>query len=183
VPSSQPSWVSTASARTNLRQLCVIGEDLHDMSAPLDLLVEALEHVGRLHVLVMGQREPVVAQRFLDVVLNPSTELGVFGLPLGQPGGDVAPDLGQVAPVIEPAELLQAVVIDLARNVVEGIPQEEDVAALPKGLRQGTVRNLVCGPGYPSGCEESIFEDDGKTGSLQHSILVGPSSIPVRRCA
>jgi hypothetical protein len=37
-----------------------VGEDPHDMGAPFDLLVQALEHVGRFHVFVMGERQPVV---------------------------------------------------------------------------------------------------------------------------
>src|SRR5271167_2397636 len=32
------------------------------------------------------------------------------------------------------------------------------------GLREGLSGILCAGPGYPSGCEESVFEDDGKLG-------------------
>jgi transposase-like protein len=37
------------------------------------------------------------------VLFRPAGELGVFGLPPAQPGGEIAPGLGQVAPVIDPA--------------------------------------------------------------------------------
>lgn len=57
------------------------------MGAPLNFLIEPLEHIGALHVFVMGQRQPEVGQRLLDIVLDPGAELGV----LDQPLGDVAP--------------------------------------------------------------------------------------------
>jgi hypothetical protein len=100
---------------------------------PLDLLVQALEQVGRLQVVVMLARQPIKGlprsqrrpwwsarsgQRLLDVPLDPGAELGVGRLPLGEPGRQVAPGLGEVAPVIEPTQLTQAVVVDLARYLV-----------------------------------------------------------------
>jgi hypothetical protein len=36
-----------------------IGEDAHDMGAAPDLFVEALEHVGRLEMLMVLPRQPV----------------------------------------------------------------------------------------------------------------------------
>src|SRR6202163_4360562 len=36
-----------------------IGEDAHDMGAPLDLLVQALQHVGRFEMLMMLARQPI----------------------------------------------------------------------------------------------------------------------------
>lgn len=99
-----------------------VGKDAHDAGAPLELLVEALEHVGRLHVFVMGQGQPVVGRGLLDIGLDPVDQLGVFALPLGQPAGQVLAHLGQLAPVVEPPEFPQAVVVDLARYVVERVP-------------------------------------------------------------
>ena len=58
---------------------------------------------GMLHVLVMGPRQPVIGERFLDVFLNPRAKLWIFRLPFGEPGRDVAADLCEFAPVIEPA--------------------------------------------------------------------------------
>ena len=40
------------------------------------------------------------------------------------------------AAVVKPAQLLQAVVVGLARQVIEGVAQEVDVAALEGGLGQ-----------------------------------------------
>ncbi len=42
----------------------------------------------------------------------------------------------EIAPVIEPAELLAAVVVGLPRQVVEGIAEDVHVAALPHRLGQ-----------------------------------------------
>jgi hypothetical protein len=61
-----------------------VAEDTDDMGAPLDLLVQPLQQVGRLQVLVVLARQPVEAQRLLDVLLDPATELGVGRLPLGE---------------------------------------------------------------------------------------------------
>jgi hypothetical protein len=69
--SSQFSYVFTESARTNRRQLA-LGKDPHHMCRPFEFLVQSLQRVGALHVLVMGQRQPVVGQPFLDVVLDPA---------------------------------------------------------------------------------------------------------------
>src|SRR5947207_4408759 len=48
-----------------------VGEDAHDMGAALQFLVQPFEHVGRLHVLVIRQRQPVVGRSLPDVVLDP----------------------------------------------------------------------------------------------------------------
>src|SRR5690554_6889527 len=55
------------------------GRDAHHVGAPLQLLVQALQHVGRLHVLVVLLRQPVVDQGVLDVRLDPVGQLGVLG--------------------------------------------------------------------------------------------------------
>ena len=56
-----------------------IGKDPHDMGAALDLLVEALEHVGRLEMLMVLARQPVKSQRLVDVFFYPAGEPRVFG--------------------------------------------------------------------------------------------------------
>jgi hypothetical protein len=113
-----------------------VGEDPHHMRATFDFLVQPLQHVGRFHVPMVRQRQPVERQRFLDVVFDPGAQLGVFALPFAEPGGEVASDLGQIAPVIEPPQLHQAVAVDLAGHVVQCVPEEVHVAALPRRLRQ-----------------------------------------------
>jgi hypothetical protein len=92
------------------------------VGAPLDLLVQALEQIGRLQVLVVLARQPVEGQRLLDVLLGPAAQLGIGRLPLGEPGREGTSCLGEVAPVVEPPELPQAVVVDLARHIVQGVP-------------------------------------------------------------
>jgi hypothetical protein len=87
-----------------------VGKDPHDEGAALQLLVQPLQHVGRLHMLVVRQRQPVVGQGLLDVILDPACQLGVLALPLGEPGREVAPDLGELAPIVKPAQLHQAIV-------------------------------------------------------------------------
>ena len=58
------------------------------------------------------QRQSIIGQRLLDVVLDSVAQPRILGLPFGKPCGDVAPHLGEIAPVVEPAQLPQAVVID-----------------------------------------------------------------------
>ena len=107
------------------------------MGAPLDLLVEALEHVGALQVLMVLARQAVEGEGLLDVLLDPGDEAGVARAPFGEPGGEIARGPPRpIAAVVEPAQLLQAVVVGLARQVVEGVPEEVDVAALEGGLGQ-----------------------------------------------
>src|SRR5260221_2804665 len=68
--------------------------------------------------------------------LDPARQLRVLRLPFGEPGGEVAPHLGEIASIVEPAQLHQAVVIDLARHIIECVPEEVHVAALPDRLGQ-----------------------------------------------
>ena len=69
-----------------------------------------------------------------------SVSFGYLRRPFGEPGGEIAARLGEIAPVVEPAQLLQAVVVDLARHVVERVAQEMHVAALLGRLRQNLAR-------------------------------------------
>lgn len=43
--------------------------------------------------------------------------------------------LGEIAPVVEPAQFLQAIVAMLSRQVIERVPEEMHVAALPGRFR------------------------------------------------
>src|SRR5580693_8404889 len=60
-------------------------------------------------MLVVQERQAIEGQRLLDILVDR-------------------------APVVEPAQLLQAVVVGLARQVVEGVAQEVDIASLKGGL-------------------------------------------------
>ena len=83
------------------------------------ILVEPLEQVRALQVLVVLPRQQVERQRLAHGVLGPVGKLGVALLPAPQPGGQVGLSLLQVAPVIDPAQLLQTVVVGLSRQVVQ----------------------------------------------------------------
>src|SRR5215472_2732983 len=111
-----------------------IREDAHDMGPPLDLLVQALQHVGRLEVLMVLARQPVKGQGLVDILFDPTGELEVFAGPFSEP--EIAARLGEVAAIIEPTQLLQAVVIDATWHVVERVAQKMHVAALIGRLRQ-----------------------------------------------
>ena len=51
-------------------------------------------------------RQPVKRQRLVDVHFDPPGELGIFGRPFGEPGGQIAVRFGEIAPVTQPAQLL-----------------------------------------------------------------------------
>jgi hypothetical protein len=87
-------------------------------------------------VLVVLARQPVEGQGLLDALLDPTAQLQVSGLPLGEPCREVAPGLAEIASVVQPPEFPQAVVVDLAWHVVERVAQEVHVTALPSGLGQ-----------------------------------------------
>ena len=80
--------------------------------------------------------QAIKRERLLDVLLDPGAELGIGRLPLGEPGRQIAPGFGEITAVVQPAQLAQAVVVDLAGHIVERVAQEVHVTALPCGLRQ-----------------------------------------------
>src|SRR5690242_5645948 len=82
-------------------------------------------------------------QGLLDVVLDPVAQPGVFALPLGKPLNNIAAHLGEIAPIVEPAQLLQTIVVDLARYIIERVSEEMHVAALPSGLGQDLADRLL----------------------------------------
>ncbi len=122
-----------------------VGEDPDHPRAPPQLAIEAFQHVGRLHVLVVRQQQPVEGEGLLDVLLDPVRQRAVAALPALQPGGQVPARLGLVEAMVQPAQLLQAVVVPLARHVIQRVAQEMHVAALPDRLRE----NLLDRPPQP----------------------------------
>lgn len=72
-----------------------------------------------------------VAERLLRVLLHPAGKLGILAAPFGKPGREIAPYLREIAPVIHPAELEQAIVVDLVEHIVERVAQEVHITALP----------------------------------------------------
>lgn len=51
-----------------------------------------------------------------------------------QPGGEIGPRLVEVAAIITPSKLLQATVAMLARQMIEGVPDEMHVGAVEEVL-------------------------------------------------
>jgi hypothetical protein len=62
-----------------------VRKDPRHMRAPFDLLVQPLQHVGRFHVLVVRQWQPVIGQRLLDILLHPTAQPAILAAPLCQP--------------------------------------------------------------------------------------------------
>ncbi len=84
-------------------------------------LVEALQHADRFQVLVVLARQAVEGEGLLDGVLDPVGQLRVLLLPALQPAGQVAPRLDDIAAVIEPTQLLETIVVPLARHVIQRV--------------------------------------------------------------
>ena len=132
--SSQPSWVSTHKARVKRKQLAAFGK-MRTTRSPAQLLVEPLEHVGALQALVMLAWQAVEGLRAADVLFHPVGELRILALPTREPSGEIVLRLGQVAPRIEPAQLLQAIVVSFARQVGPGpyYRRERPIGRNPRG--------------------------------------------------
>jgi hypothetical protein len=77
----------------------------------------------------MPTRQLARRQRPAAGVLGPVGELGVALSPALEPAGQVGLRLLQVAPVVDPEQLLQAGVVGLARQVVQRATQEVHAAA------------------------------------------------------
>jgi hypothetical protein len=111
-----------------------VGKDPHHRGAELNFLVQALEQVGALEMLVMLAWESIKAQRFFEVPFDLGGAPRIFARPPRQPSRQVAARFDPVAAGVEPAQLLQAIVIDFARDLVQGVAQKVDIAALPDGF-------------------------------------------------
>ena len=81
-------------------------------------------------------RQPVETEGLLDVFLDPGDQPRILGLLLADPGGEVGTEFREIPTVVQPAQLLQAVVVHIARRVVERVPEKMHVAALVSRLRQ-----------------------------------------------
>ena len=75
-----------------------------------------------------------------------SHSFGYFPCHFASHAARSAPGFLQVAPVVQPAQLRQAVVVGLARQVVERVAQEVHVATLPDRLRADTSGSLCLRP-------------------------------------
>src|SRR3546814_2094034 len=88
--------------------------------------------------------QPVEGEGLLDRLLGPVGEPGIFGAPSGEPLGEIGAGLGEVAPVVEPAQFLQAVVVGLPWQVIERVPPEVHVAALRSEEHTTELQSLMC---------------------------------------
>ena len=87
-------------------------------------------------MLVVLARQAVEVQRLPDMRFDPVGELGIAGGPACKPRLQVLLGFFEVAPVVEPAQLLAAVVVSLAGQIVERIAEEVNVAALLDRFRE-----------------------------------------------
>src|SRR5215212_10327928 len=134
VASIQFSWVSTASARTSRKQLAAFGKMRTTCVRRFSSSLRRSSMLVDLQVLVVLRRKPVERERLFDVLFDPCHQLRVAAFPLRDPRCQVIARFTEVAPLVDPAQLAQAVVIALARKVVQAIPQKVHVAALPRCL-------------------------------------------------
>lgn len=81
----------------------------------------AFEQIGRLEVLVMRGRQPVIGKGFLDVGFHPGAEFGMLVLPAVEPGMQIGPRLGGVAPIVQPAQFLQACSVSGTWQMIERV--------------------------------------------------------------
>ena len=79
-------------------------------------------------------RQAVEGERLLDGLFDPADEFGVAASPFGDPCSEVLASLLDRAAVVEPAQFLQAIVVGLARQMVQGVTEEVDVTALESGF-------------------------------------------------
>src|SRR3954451_390337 len=75
-------------------------------------------------MLMMLAWQPIESQRLVDILFDPAGQLWVFAGPFGEPGGEIATRFSKVTAIIEPAQLLQTVIVDAARHVVERVSQK-----------------------------------------------------------
>jgi hypothetical protein len=69
----------------------------------------------------MFARQAIEGERLADVGLHPFDKLRVLRRPLADPSAKIALRFLDVAPVVKPSEFLQAIVIGLARQVVQSV--------------------------------------------------------------
>ncbi len=81
------------------------------------------------------QGQSVEGESLADILFYPLTEFRVFYLPAFQPWRQVFLRLGQISAVVEPAQFLQAVIQSLSGQMIQGVSQKVNIAALPDRLR------------------------------------------------
>jgi hypothetical protein len=89
------------------------------MGAALNFLFEPLEHIGAFEMFVVFSGQPVEGQGFFNVFFHPCAEFWIFLLPAKEPGRQVSPGFLGVTSIVKPAQFDQAVVGNLAGQIVE----------------------------------------------------------------
>src|SRR5215831_12179470 len=118
--------------------------------------------------------QAVEGQRLDDVLFDPARKLWIFARPFGEPGSQIAARLGEIAPVIEPTQFLQAVIVDATRHVVERISQKMHVTALIGRFRQDLAQ---CRP------EPGVIIGDHELDATETARLEPGKKIPPARPA
>ena len=117
-----PILVDFDRQRTNEPQAALlIRKDADDMGAAFELLIDPLEHIGALKMFVVFSRKPVKGQSFLNVFFHPCAELWIFLLPSKEPGRQVSAGFLGVMSIVKPSQFDQAVVGNLAGQIVERV--------------------------------------------------------------
>ena len=87
-------------------------------------------------MLVVLAGQAVKVQRLANRRFHPVGELGIPRLPAREPRLEVLLGLFEIPPVVEPAQLLPAIVVGFAGEIVQCVPQKVHVAPLPHRLGQ-----------------------------------------------
>jgi hypothetical protein len=114
---------------------------------------------------MMLARQAIEGEGLFDRFLAPADELWIARAPFGDPCGQVDASLLDRASVVEPAQLLQAIVIGLARQMVEGVAQEVDVASLEGGFGEDFAHGraqsgMIIGDDELDPMQASLFEGE-----------------------
>src|SRR3984885_3862765 len=101
---------------------------------PVFVGLEARARTRRRHASALGKMRTTWVRRLISSLRRSSmlVLLRVASAPFGDPCGKVL--TGLQAAVVEPAQFLQAVVVGLARQMVQRVAEEVDVAALEGGF-------------------------------------------------
>jgi hypothetical protein len=110
--------------------------------------------------------------------INPVAQPSIFALPLREPLGDVTADLAEIAPIVNPAQLLQTIVIDFARHIIELVAQKIDVTALPGGFRQNLAdcrleTGMIVGDDKLDAKQPALFDPEQKVAPARSAFPVG----------
>ena len=79
---------------------------------------------------MMLARQAIEAQRFFDVLFYLSAKPAVAPTPLSEPSCQIPSSFRRIPPVVNLAQLLQAIIVRLTRKISQGIAQEMNMTSL-----------------------------------------------------